>query len=97
MKGSQLGATEPALNWIGYIIHHAPGLALLVMPSLDMAAEHAHEARPHDRVGPRSLLNAALAKKSKFSRSASVRIDAASAGSTLMMANQAAKRQSSFE
>jgi phage terminase large subunit GpA-like protein len=37
MKGAQLGATEAALNWIGYIIHHAPGLALLVMPSLDMA------------------------------------------------------------
>jgi phage terminase large subunit GpA-like protein len=32
MKGAQLGATEAALNWIGYIIHHAPGLALLVMP-----------------------------------------------------------------
>jgi phage terminase large subunit GpA-like protein len=37
VKGAQLGATETALNWIGYIIHHAPGLALLVMPSLDMA------------------------------------------------------------
>jgi phage terminase large subunit GpA-like protein len=37
MKGAQLGATECGLNWIGYIIHHAPGLALLVMPSLDMA------------------------------------------------------------
>jgi phage terminase large subunit GpA-like protein len=37
MKGAQLGATEAALNWIGYIVHHAPGLALLVMPSLDMA------------------------------------------------------------
>jgi phage terminase large subunit GpA-like protein len=37
VKGAQLGATEAALNWLGYIIHHAPGLALLVMPSLDMA------------------------------------------------------------
>ena len=37
MKGAQLGATEAALNWLGYIMHHAPGLALLVMPSLDMA------------------------------------------------------------
>jgi phage terminase large subunit GpA-like protein len=25
------------MDWLGYIIHHAPGLALLVMPSLDMA------------------------------------------------------------
>ena len=37
MKGAQLGATECGLNWIGYIIHHAPGFALLVMPTLDMA------------------------------------------------------------
>ena len=37
MKGAQLGATECALNWLAYIICHAPGLALLVMPSLDMA------------------------------------------------------------
>jgi phage terminase large subunit GpA-like protein len=37
MKGAQLGATEAALNWLGYIIHHAPGLGLLVMPSLEMA------------------------------------------------------------
>jgi phage terminase large subunit GpA-like protein len=36
MKGAQLGGTEAGLNWLGYIIHHAPGLALLVMPSIDM-------------------------------------------------------------
>ena len=36
MKGAQVGGTEAGLNWLGYIIHHAPGLALLVMPSLDM-------------------------------------------------------------
>ena len=43
MKGAQLGATEAALNWIGYIIHHAPGLALLVMPSLDMARRNTRQ------------------------------------------------------
>ena len=37
MKAAQIGATEAALNWFGYIVHHAPGLALMVMPSLDMA------------------------------------------------------------
>ncbi|MEO1511999.1 MAG: terminase gpA endonuclease subunit, partial [Planctomycetota bacterium] len=37
VKGAQLGGTEAGLNWLGYIVHNAPGLALLVMPSLDMA------------------------------------------------------------
>src|SRR4029453_487785 len=25
MKGAQIGATEAAMNWLGYVIHHAPG------------------------------------------------------------------------
>lgn len=33
MKGAQVGATEAGLNWIGYIIHHAPGPTLLVQPT----------------------------------------------------------------
>jgi phage terminase large subunit GpA-like protein len=37
MKSAQAGGTECGLNWIAYIICHAPGLALMVMPSLDMA------------------------------------------------------------
>jgi phage terminase large subunit GpA-like protein len=41
MKGAQLGATECGLNWLGYIVAHAPGLALMVMPSLDMARRNA--------------------------------------------------------
>ena len=36
MKGAQIGGTEVGLNFVGYVIDHAPGLALLVMPSLDM-------------------------------------------------------------
>lgn len=36
MAGTQVGKTEVGLNWIGYIVDHAPGLALMVMPSLDM-------------------------------------------------------------
>lgn len=36
IKPSQVGATELGLNWIGYMIHHAPGPALLVQPTLDM-------------------------------------------------------------
>ena len=43
MKGAQLGATEAALNWLGYIIHHAPGLCLRsiwrgVIPARDLTS-----------------------------------------------------------
>ena len=34
MKGSQVGCTEGGNNWIGYCIHHAPGLMLIVYPGL---------------------------------------------------------------
>lgn len=36
MKGAQIGGTEAGLNWLGYVIAHAPGVTLLVMPSIDM-------------------------------------------------------------
>jgi len=36
MKGAQVGGTEAGLCWIGYIIQNAPGIAMLVQPSLDM-------------------------------------------------------------
>ena len=38
MKGSQVGFTEVGLNWIGYIIDHAPGPVLMIMPT-DPAAK----------------------------------------------------------
>lgn len=34
MKGAQIGATEAGLNFLGYAMHHAGGVILLVMPSL---------------------------------------------------------------
>ncbi|TKV73291.1 phage terminase large subunit family protein [Bradyrhizobium elkanii] len=37
MKGAQLGATEAGLNWLGYVIAHAPGLMLSVMPTTEAA------------------------------------------------------------
>ncbi|MGA7427684.1 MAG: phage terminase large subunit family protein, partial [Rhodoplanes sp.] len=37
MKGSQVGATESGGNWIGYVIHHAPGPMLAVQPSVELA------------------------------------------------------------
>jgi len=35
IKGAQLGGTEAGLNWLGYVIHHAPGLMLMVQPTMD--------------------------------------------------------------
>lgn len=35
MKGAQVAATECGNNWLGYIIQHAPGTTLCVLPSLD--------------------------------------------------------------
>lgn len=37
MKGAQLAFTECGLNWMGYVIHRAPGTMLYVMPALDGA------------------------------------------------------------
>ena len=37
MKGAQIGATEAGNNWIGYVIHKAPGPMMAVQPTTDMA------------------------------------------------------------
>ncbi|MFM2008012.1 MAG: hypothetical protein RLZZ09_3667 [Pseudomonadota bacterium] len=37
MKGAQVGATEGASCWIGYVIHHAPGPMMAVWPTVEMA------------------------------------------------------------
>ena len=44
MKGAQIGATETGNNWLGYVIHHAPGSMLYVMPTVD-AAKRASKQR----------------------------------------------------
>ncbi|MFM9860570.1 phage terminase large subunit family protein [Pseudoxanthobacter sp. M-2] len=36
MKAAQIGGTEAGLNWLGYIVSHAPANTLLVMPTIDM-------------------------------------------------------------
>ncbi|WP_299077876.1 phage terminase large subunit family protein [uncultured Paraglaciecola sp.] len=36
MKGAQIGGTECGNNWIGYIISHAPGPAMVVQPTVDL-------------------------------------------------------------
>jgi phage terminase large subunit GpA-like protein len=37
MKGAQIGGTECGNNWIGYIIHQAPGPMMAVQPTVEMA------------------------------------------------------------
>ena len=37
MKGDQLAGTEAILNALGYLIHYAPGPALLVQPTVEVA------------------------------------------------------------
>lgn len=37
MKGAQIAGTEAGNNWIGYVIHQAPGPMLSVAPTVDMA------------------------------------------------------------
>lgn len=37
MGGAQIAKTELGLNWIGYIIHHAPGPILMVEPTVQVA------------------------------------------------------------
>ena len=36
MFAAQLGKTEVGLNWIGYVMHHAPGPMLAVVPTLEV-------------------------------------------------------------
>lgn len=37
MWGAQTGKTETGNNWVGYVVHHAPGPLMLVQPTVDMA------------------------------------------------------------
>jgi phage terminase large subunit GpA-like protein len=67
MKGSQIGATECGNNWIGYIIHLAPGPMLVVQPTESMAKRNSKQ-----RIGPliqdspilRSLVRASRSRDS---------------------------------
>ena len=37
MTAAQVGAAEAGNNWIGFVIHHAPGPMLAVLPTVEMA------------------------------------------------------------
>lgn len=43
MKGSQVGATECGNNWMGYVIHLAPGPMLVVQPTEQMAKRNSKQ------------------------------------------------------
>ncbi len=43
MKGAQIGGTEAGNNWIGYVIHHAPGPMLSVQPTVEAAKRNSKQ------------------------------------------------------
>jgi phage terminase large subunit GpA-like protein len=43
MKGAQVGATEAGNNWIGYVVHQAPGPMLAVQPMVEMAKRNSKQ------------------------------------------------------
>ncbi len=42
-KGSQLGGTECGNNWIGYVIHQAPGPMMAVAPTVELAKRNSKQ------------------------------------------------------
>ena len=66
MKPAQIGGTEVLLNMLGYIIHYAPGPAMLVEPTVELGeavlpAEDRVADREHVRAG-RARLRPARAR-----------------------------------
>jgi phage terminase large subunit GpA-like protein len=43
MAGGQLGKTECGNNWLGYVIHHAPGPMMAVSPTVEMAKRNSKQ------------------------------------------------------
>src|ERR1035437_8477296 len=43
MKGAQVGATECGNNWLGFIIHQAPGPMMAVQPTVEMAKRNSKQ------------------------------------------------------
>lgn len=64
MKSAQVGFTEGGNNWIGYIIHHAPGPMLAVQPTVELAKRFSRQ-----RVDPLISESPALRERVKPSRS----------------------------
>ncbi|MCP4250376.1 MAG: phage terminase large subunit family protein, partial [bacterium] len=64
MKGAQAGVSECGNNWIGYVIHHAPGPMLAVLPTVEMAKRNSKQ-----RIDPLIEESDALRRLVKPSRS----------------------------
>lgn len=64
MKAAQVGATESGNNWIGYVIHHAPGPMLTVQPTVELAKRFSRQ-----RVDPLVNESPALRERVKPARS----------------------------
>jgi phage terminase large subunit GpA-like protein len=43
MKGAQIGGTEAGNNWIGFVIHQAPGPMLVVMPTVETSKRNSKQ------------------------------------------------------
>jgi phage terminase large subunit GpA-like protein len=43
IKGAQLGGTEVGNNWIGYVVHQAPGPFMAVQPTVEMAKRNSKQ------------------------------------------------------
>jgi phage terminase large subunit GpA-like protein len=64
MKSAQVGFTEGGNNWIGYVIHHAPGPMLAVQPTVELAKRFSRQ-----RIDPLVSESPALRERVKPARS----------------------------
>ena len=64
MKGAQIGGSECGNNWIGYVIHHAPGPMMAVSPTVEMAKRNSKQ-----RIDPLIEESAVLAERIAPARS----------------------------
>ncbi len=64
MKSAQVGFTEGGNNWIGYVIHHAPGPMLAVQPTVELAKRFSRQ-----RIDPLISESPALRERVKPARS----------------------------
>ena len=64
MKGSQIGGTECGNNWIGYVIHQAPGPMMAVAPTVELAKRNSKQ-----RIEPQIEDSPVLRDRVKPSRS----------------------------
>ena len=64
MKSAQVGFTEGGNNWIGYVIHHAPGPMLAVQPTVELAKRFSRQ-----RIDPLISESPALRERVRPARS----------------------------